>query len=85
MIATADPRPTLRRRLLLVGSLTALLVGLVTWYTESERIDERVLSLALAAAHRISPEMLEPSGHAETGVAALQRTVELVAADHFGK
>lgn len=84
MIATADPRPTLRRRLLLVGSLTALLVGLVTWYTESERIDERVLSLALAAAHRISPEMLEPSGHAETGVAALQRTVELVAADHFG-
>ena len=84
MIATADPRPTLRRRLLLVGSLTALLVGLVTWYTESERIDERVLSLALAAAHRISPEMLEPSGQAETGADALQRMVELVAADHFG-
>lgn len=78
------PRHILRRRLFLVGCLTALLVGLITWYTESERIDERVLGLAVAAAHRISPEILEASSLQGGEPAALQELVEQVAADHFG-
>lgn len=84
MIATADPRQTLRRRLLWVGSLTAMLVGLFTWYTESERIDEKVLALAVTVAHRISPETLEAHAHGKRDTAALQKTVEEMTADHFG-
>lgn len=84
MIATEDPRPTLRRRLLVVGMFTALLVGLITWYMESERIDDRVLTLALGAAHRISPASLEAHAQGRLDVAALQTLVEQVAADHFG-
>ena len=84
MIATEDPRPTLRRRLLLVGMFTALLVGLITWYMESERIDDRVLTLALGAAHRISPASLEAHEQGRLDAAALQALVEQVAADHFG-
>ena len=84
MIATEDPRPTLRRRLLLVGMFTALLVGLITWYMESERIDDKVLALALVAAHRISPANLEAHERGELDAAALHTLVEQVAADHFG-
>ena len=84
MTPSDNPRQTLRRRLLLVGILTAVLVGCITWYTESERIDDKVLALAVTAAHRISPATLEAHAQGRLADADLQRLMEQVAADHFG-
>jgi len=84
MIQTDNAQQILRRRLLLVGTITAILVGLITWYTETERIDEKVLAQAVSAAHRISPANLEAHEQGSLSDAALGTMLEYVAADHFG-
>lgn len=50
MIQAFNARQVLRKRLLWVGFVAATLVGVVTWLTEYEKVDERVLALAVSAA-----------------------------------
>ncbi|MGB4673944.1 MAG: HD-GYP domain-containing protein [Azovibrio sp.] len=84
MTQSDNPLQTLRRRLLLVSSVTAALVGLITWYTESERIDEKVLAMVVMAAHRIPPATLEAHAQGKLAAADLEHLVEQIATDHFG-
>lgn len=84
MIQTDNAQQILRRRLLLVGTITAILVGLITWYTETERIDEKVLAQAVSAAHRISPANMEAHEQGSLSYADLETMLKNVAADHFG-
>lgn len=79
-----NARQILRQRLLLVGLLISLIVGAVTWFTESERIDEKVLALAINAAHRISPQTMLAHQAGTITTADLDALVREVAADHFG-
>lgn len=84
MSPALDARATLRRRLLWVGILSSALVGLVTWFTESEHIDEKVLALAVSAAQRISPRILEDHEQGKLDKGELEVLLQQVAADHFG-
>lgn len=84
MIQAFNARQVLRKRLLWVGFVAATLVGVVTWLTESEKVDERVMALAVHTAHRISPQTLESFESGKLSLAQLETMVQDVAADHFG-
>ncbi|MBR0564907.1 HD-GYP domain-containing protein [Azoarcus sp. L1K30] len=75
---------TLRRRLLWVGVITAMLVGVLTWLTESEKIDERVMALATHTAQRVSPQNLDAYASGRMTLAELELVIQDVATDHFG-
>ncbi|WPL12713.1 MULTISPECIES: HD-GYP domain-containing protein [Thiorhodovibrio] len=57
--AIRHPMSQVALRLALVGVVTSLLMGLAVWGFETERIDERVLGMAVAAANHIDSEALE--------------------------
>lgn len=84
MTNVLNAHQALRNRLIWVGLITAVLVGIFTWLIESEKVDDRVMTLATHTAQRISPRNMEAFGSGSMSLAELESLLRDVAADHFG-